>query len=138
MDLETSSILDENLVKQPQIFKINPSRLLDDIEYRYSDFSKVQDEAENLNLKLIQLNEISALTVSEKLQGEGHDFDNETFISILEDLKDVSSISRLDLTDTKDHTKIESSSNELSEFITCTKRSKHYQRILNIVREEDL
>lgn len=138
MDFEPSSILDENPVKRPQIFKINPSRLLTDIENGYSDFSKVQDESENLNVKLIHLNEISALTVADNLQEETHNFDNETFISILEDLKDISSFSQLNLTETKDHTRLENTFSEFSEFIRCKKKTKHYQRILNVIKEEEM
>lgn len=138
MDFEPSSILEEDQIKHPQVLRINPSRHFQDLEKVYSEVSKVLEESKNLNVKCVHFHEISAVTVRDKLQEDEQERQNETFISILDDLKDVTGVSELDLTDTTDHTKLETSLNEFPEFTSCKKRSKHYQRILKIIREEDM
>ena len=138
MDFEPSSILEEDEIKRPQAFKINPSRHFEDLEKAYLKVSKVLEDSENLNVKCVHFHEISAVTMRDKLQDDEQERQNETYISILDDLKNVTGVSELDLTDTTDHTKLETSSNKFSEFTSCKKRSKHYQRILKIIREEDM
>lgn len=138
MDFEPSSILEEDEIKRPQASKTNPSRHFQDLEKAYSKVSKDLEESKNLNVKCVHFHEISAVTMRDKLQDDEQERQNETFISLLDDLKDVTGLSELDLTDTTDHTKLETSSNDFPEFTSCKKRSKHYPRILKIIREEDM
>jgi hypothetical protein len=138
MDFEPSSILEEDEINRPQVFKINPSRQFQGLEKVYSEVSKVPEESKHLNVKCVHFHEISAVTLRDKLQDDEQERQNETFISILDDLKDVTGVSELDLTDTTNHTKLETSSIEFPEFNSRKKRRKHYQRILKIIREEHI